>query len=114
MAITIVQRKVDEVFIIDITGRICLYDGVESFKCLINTLAQQKISRVILNLAETSYVDSSGLGELVSGFTTLANQGGLLKLLNPTPRVRGVLLCTNMNRVFAIFDDEEMAVKSFR
>jgi anti-sigma B factor antagonist len=69
---------------------------------------------LLLNLAEISYIDSSGIGELVSGFTTVANQGGVVKLLNLTKRVQDLLQITKLYTVFEVFDDEAKAVQSFK
>jgi len=69
---------------------------------------------LLLNLAEISYIDSSGIGELVSGFTTVANQGGVVKLLSLTKRVQDLLQITKLYTVFEVFDDEAKAVQSFK
>ena len=70
--------------------------------------------KLLLNLAEISYIDSSGIGELVSGFTTVANQGGTVKLLNLTKRVQDLLQITKLYTVFEVHDDEAKAVQSFK
>jgi len=70
--------------------------------------------KILLNLANVSYIDSSGIGELVSGFTTVTNQGGELKLLNLTKRVHDLLQITKLYTVFEVFDDEAAAVRSFQ
>jgi anti-sigma B factor antagonist len=69
---------------------------------------------MILNLAETSHIDSSGIGELVSGFTTLSNNGGQLKLLAVGPGIQGRLQTTKLYTIFEVFDNEDVAVRSFR
>ncbi len=69
--------------------------------------------KLLLNLAEVSYIDSSGIGEMVSGFTTITNQGGQVKLLNLTKRVKDLLQITKLYTVFEVFDDEATAVRSF-
>lgn len=69
--------------------------------------------KVLLNLGEVSYIDSSGIGELVSGFTTVANQGGQLKLLGLTKRVKDLLQITKLYTVFEVHDDEAAAIRSF-
>jgi anti-sigma B factor antagonist len=68
---------------------------------------------LLLNLGEVTYIDSSGIGELVSGFTTVANQQGTLKLLNLNKRVKDLLQITKLYTVFEVFDDEASAVRSF-
>jgi anti-sigma B factor antagonist len=67
----------------------------------------------LLNLAEVSYIDSSGIGEMVSGFTTVTNQGGQVKLLNLTKRVKDLLQITKLYTVFEVFEDEAAAVRSY-
>jgi anti-sigma B factor antagonist len=69
--------------------------------------------KILLNLGEVSYIDSSGIGELVSGFTSVANQGGQLKLLNLTKRVRDLLQITKLYTVFEVYDEEATAIRSF-
>jgi anti-sigma B factor antagonist len=69
--------------------------------------------KILLNLGDVSYIDSSGIGELVSGFTTVTNQGGQLKLLNLTKRVKDLLQITKLYTVFDVHDDEAGAVRSF-
>ena len=80
----------------------------------IRDLAAGGHKKLLLNLAEISYIDSSGIGELVSGFTTVANQGGVVKLLNLTKRVQDLLQITKLYTVFEVFDDEAKAVQSFK
>ena len=69
--------------------------------------------RIILNLGDVSYIDSSGIGELVSGFTTVKNQGGELKLLNLTKKVHDLLQITKLYTVFDVHSDEQAAIRSF-
>ena len=69
--------------------------------------------KLLLNLADVTYIDSSGIGELVSGFTTVTNSGGQLKLLNLTKRVKDLLQITKLYTVFEVFDDEAEAIRSF-
>ena len=84
------------------------------FRDTIRDLAAGGHKKLLLNLAEISYIDSSGIGELVSGFTTVANQGGVVKLLNLTKRVQDLLQITKLYTVFEVFDDEAKAVQSFK
>ena len=79
----------------------------------IRTMALEGHKKLLLNLGEATYVDSSGLGVLVSAFATLANHGGQLKLLNVLSRVKDLLLITKLYAVFEIFDDEKAGVASF-
>ena len=79
----------------------------------VRDLAAGGKKKLLLNLAEVSYIDSSGIGEMVSGFTTVSNQGGQVKLLNLTKRVKDLLQITKLYTVFEVFDDEASAVRSF-
>ena len=113
MNIKISSREVDHVTILDISGRIILGDETDSLRNKIRELIGQGKTRVILNLADVSYIDSSGVGELVGSFTAVRNKGGELKLLNLTQKVQDILNVTKLYTVFDIRDDEFKAVKSF-
>ena len=97
----------------DAAGRITLGEGASSFRETLRDLVSKGNKKLLLNLADISYIDSSGIGELVSGFTTVTNQGGQLKLLNLTKRVKDLLQITKLYTVFEVFDDEAAAVRSF-
>lgn len=88
-------------------------DGATTFRDTVRDLANGGNKKLLLNLAEVSYIDSSGIGEMVSGFTTVTNQGGQVKLLNLTKRVKDLLQITKLYTVFEVFDDEAHAVRSF-
>ena len=109
----ITTREVNQVVILDITGRIVLGDELETLRGGVQTLLTQGKKKIILNLADVSYIDSSGVGELVRSFTSVHNQGGELKLLNLTQKVHDILHVTKLYTVFDIRDDEFKAVKSF-
>ena len=113
MSMVIVTRQSGDVSILDVTGRITLGEGASNLRNAIRAMALDGHKKLLLNLAEASYVDSSGLGVLVSAFATLANHGGQLKLLNVLSRVKDLLLITKLYAVFEIFDDEKAAVESF-
>ena len=83
------------------------------FRDLIRDLATKGNKKILVNLNEVSYIDSSGIGEMVSGFTTVTNHGGQLKLLGLTKRVKDLLQITKLYTVFEVFDDESTAVRSF-
>jgi anti-sigma B factor antagonist len=106
-------RKVNDVSIVDITGRITLGDGASRLRETLSGMAKEGYKKTLLNLAETTTIDSSGLGVLVSGFASITNQGGQLKLLNLTTRIRALLLLTKLFTVFEVFEDEAAAVRSF-
>lgn len=106
-------RLVAGVTIVDFSGRIVLGEGSAGVRDLIRNLIKQGTKKILLNLRGVEYIDSSGLGELVNAFTNMRSQGGELKLLNLTKRVRALLQITKLLTVFDITDDEAISVKSF-
>jgi anti-sigma B factor antagonist len=106
-------RMVDHVAILDLSGRITLGEGSVQLRDAIRDLIAQGQKNILLNLGEVNYIDSSGIGELVSAFTTVKNQGGQLKLLNLTKKVHDLLQITKLYTVFDVRDDEAHAVESF-
>ncbi len=114
MSVKLTTRQVGDVTVVDAAGRITLGEGASTFRDKIRDLAAGGHKKLLLNLAEISYIDSSGIGELVSGFTTVANQGGSVKLLNLTKRVQDLLQITKLYTVFEVHDDEAKAVQSFK
>ena len=113
MRLKITIREIEQVNVLDISGRIVLGAKLEVLRDGVRNLLTQGKKKIILNLAEVSYIDSSGVGELVRAFTSVRNQGGELKLLNLTQKVHDVLHVTKLYTVFDIRDDEFKAVKSF-
>jgi anti-sigma B factor antagonist len=106
-------RKVDNVTIVDLSGRITLGEGSVVLRDTIRDLISKGDKKILLNLGEVTYIDSSGIGELVSAFTTVRNQGGELKLLNLTKKVHDLLQITKLYTVFDVKDDEATAIQSF-
>jgi anti-sigma B factor antagonist len=113
MALKIDNREVAHISILDIGGRIVLGEEIQQLRDAVRELIKQGKKKIILNLANVDYIDSSGVGELVGSFTTVRNAGGELKLLNLTQKVEDVLHVTKLYTVFDIKDDEFHAVKSF-
>ena len=113
MSVKLTTRQVGDVTVVDAVGRITLGEGASTFRDTIRDLVSNGQKKLLLNLAEVSYIDSSGIGEMVSGFTTVTNQGGQVKLLNLTKRVKDLLQITKLYTVFEVFDDEAAAVRSF-
>src|ERR1043166_10293902 len=107
-------RQVNGITIVDCSGRITLGEGSVVLKDAIRDLLSKGQKRILLNLGDVNYIDSSGIGELVSAFTTVRNEGGDLKLLNLTKKVNDLLQITKLSTVFDVKDDEASAVKSFR
>jgi anti-sigma B factor antagonist len=114
VSVKISTRQVGDVTVVDAAGRITLGDGASTFRDAIKDLLAGGQKKLLLNLAEVSYIDSSGIGELVSGFTTVTNQGGQVKLLNLTKRVQDLLQITKLYTVFDVFEDEATAVRSYK
>jgi anti-sigma B factor antagonist len=104
---------VGDVTVMDAAGRITLGEGASAFRDAIRELVAKGNKKVLLNLGDVSYIDSSGIGELVSGFTTVTNSGGQLKLVGLSKRVKDLLQITKLYTVFEVFDDETEAVRSF-
>jgi anti-sigma B factor antagonist len=113
MSLVVEKRQVGDVTILDLSGRITLGEGASTLRDSFRAIASEGPKKILLNLAGVSYIDSSGLGLLVSGFTTLTNQGGQLKLLNLMARVKDLLLITKLYTVFEVFDNEKSALHSF-
>ena len=113
MSMKISTRQVDGVTIVDCSGRITLGEGSVTLRETVGQLLGKNQKKILLNLAEVNYIDSSGIGELVSAFTTVRKQGGDLKLLNLTKKVHDLLQITKLYTVFDVQDDEAAAVKSF-
>jgi anti-sigma B factor antagonist len=107
------SRQVDGVTIVDLDGRITLGEGSVVLRDTVKNLAAQGQKRILLNLGSVTYIDSSGIGELVSAFTSLRNAGGELKLLNLTKNVNDLLQITKLHKVFDIQEDEAEAVGAF-
>ena len=113
MSVKLTTRQVGDVSVIDAVGRLTLGEAASTFRDTIRDLATKGNKKLLLNLSDVSYIDSSGIGEMVSGFTTVTNQGGQLKLLGLSKRVKDLLQITKLYTVFEVFEDEATAVRSF-
>ena len=109
----ITERVVGGVTILDLTGSITIDQDAGRLKDKINSLVQQARTSVVLNLAEVSYIDSGGLGQLVASYASLAKTAGGLKLLHLTKRNHDLLSITRLVTVFQTFETEDDAVRSF-
>ena len=107
-------RQVDGVTIVDCSGRITLGEGSVILRDAVRDLLAKGQKKLLLNLGEVTYIDSSGIGELVSAFTTVRNQGGELKLLNLTKKVHDLLQITKLYTVFDVKEEETSAIKAFK
>jgi anti-sigma B factor antagonist len=113
MSVKVSTRQVGDVMVADVAGKLTLGEASSTFREALRSLIGQGHKKILLNLAAVSYIDSSGIGELVAGYTTVASAGGKLKLLNLTERVQSPLQSTKLYTVFDVFDDEIAGVKSF-
>ena len=114
MNLKVSTRQVDGVSIVDCSGRITLGEGSIVLRDTVKDLLAKGQKKILLNLGDVNYIDSSGIGELVSAYTTAKNQGGELKLLKLTKKVHDLLQITKLYTVFDVKDDETAAVKAFR
>jgi anti-sigma B factor antagonist len=113
MSLTLKTRQVGEVTVVDVAGEILLGEGSSALREALRGLAAKPQSKILLNLGEVSYIDSTGIGELVGGFVSVTNHGGQLKLLNLIKRLRDLLQITKLATVFEVYDDEARAIQSF-
>jgi anti-sigma B factor antagonist len=113
MSIEISAREANGVVIIDVSGRITLGEGASVLRNAIRDLTSRGHNKILLDLDHVTYIDSVGLGMLVSGFTTVRSQGGQLKLLNLTRSVKDLLTITKLVTIFEVYDDEASAIRSF-
>lgn len=106
-------RIIDDVRILDCSGKITLGEGTMVVRNRVRELVQAGVKKIILNLADVQYIDSSGIGELVSTYTTVTTNGGQLKLLNLTKKFNELLSITKLLTVFDVYDNEGAALDSF-
>jgi anti-sigma B factor antagonist len=106
-------RTVGNVTIVDVRGRIVLGPESSSLRSLVSDLLSKGQNKILLNLAEVNYIDSSGLGHLVSAFRTVQKRDGELKLLKLTKKIHELMQITKLHTIFDIRDDETEAIKSF-
>jgi anti-sigma B factor antagonist len=107
------MRTVGDVRILDCSGKITLGEGTMAVRNTVRDILKDNGKKIILNLADVNYIDSSGIGELVSTYTTVTSSGGQLKLLSLTKKIHELLQITKLLTVFQVFDSEDVAVKSF-
>jgi anti-sigma B factor antagonist len=105
---------VGDVQILDCSGKITLGEGTMAVRNTVRDILKSSGKKIILNLADVNYIDSSGIGELVSTFTTVTNSGGQLKLLSLTKKIQELLAITKLLTVFQVFNDEQSAIASFK
>ena len=113
MSAKLTTRQVGDVTVVDAVGRITLGEGSSVLRDAIKDLIKAGNKKILMNLGEVNYIDSSGIGELVAAFTSVTNQEGQMKLLSLTKRVKDLLQITKLYTVFEVHDDEANAVRSF-
>ncbi len=113
MSVKLTNRQVGDVTVIDVAGRITLGEGASVLRDALRDLVKKDQKKILLNMKDVTYIDSSGIGELVSAYTSITNQGGLLKLLSLTHRVKDLLQITKLYTIFDVHEDEAHAVRSF-
>ena len=114
MSFKATARDAGGVTVVDVSGRITLGEGSTMLREMIRDLLSKGQNKIVLNLGDVSYIDSSGIGELVSGFTTVKGHGGELKLLNLTKKVHDLLQITKLFTVFDVHTDEAAVLGSFK
>src|SRR5580698_210060 len=114
MSVKLNTRQVGDVTVVDISGRVTLGEGTSAIRDTLRDLTAKGNKKLLLNLSDVSYIDSTGIGELVAGFTSAADAGGTVKLLGLTKHVKDVLQITRLYTVFEPHEDEAEAVLSFK
>ena len=114
MTLKATSRQVDGITILDMSGRVTLGEGSVVLRDTIRDILGKGNKKILLNLGDVTYIDSSGIGELVSAFTAVRKEGGELKLLNLTKKVHDLLQITKLYTVFDVKDDEAAAISAFK
>ena len=113
-SLSIKDRQAGDVTILDLSGKITIGEGSVQLREAVRRILDEGRKKILLNLGDVSYVDSSGIGELVSSYTTTGNNGGQLKLLNQTKKIHDLLTITKLVTVFETHDNEQTAIASFK
>ncbi len=111
--LNISERQAGDVTILDMSGKITIGEGSVALRNTIRRLLGEGKKSILLNLADVGYIDSSGIGELVSSFTAVNKEGGKLKLLSLTQKIQDLLAITKLLTVFDTYDDEGEALSSY-
>jgi anti-anti-sigma factor len=110
---TLNERRIGDVTVLDLKGRLVLEDGDAALRARVNELIEQDRTQIVLNLKDITYIDSCGVGVLIAKLVSIRNKGGDLRLLNLTERSRRLMEISQLLNVFAIFDSESEALSSF-
>jgi len=108
------ERQAGDVTVLDMSGKITIGEGSVALRTAIRRLLEEGKTRILLNLAQVSYIDSSGIGELVSSYTAINKEGGQLKLLNLTQKLQDLLTITKLLTVFDVYESEADALNSYK
>lgn len=111
--LNISERQAGDITILDMSGKVTIGEGSVALRSAIRRLLGEGKNKILLNLGGVGYVDSSGIGELVSSFTAVNKEGGTLKLLNLTQKIQDLLAITKLLTVFDVFDSEADALNSY-
>lgn len=112
--LNISERQVGDVTILDMDGKITIGEGSVALRTAIRRLLEEGKKKILLNLAKVGYIDSSGIGELVSSYTAINKESGELKLLNLTQKLQDLLTITKLLTVFDVYESEEEALQSYK
>jgi anti-sigma B factor antagonist len=107
-------RKTDSVAILDLSGKLMGGPDADVFKDTIKQLVEEGYKNVIVNLEHVPWVNSTGLGILIAGYTTLKREGGALKLIHVTERIDSILMITKLGTIFESYSEEQQAIDSFK
>ncbi len=112
--LNIKERQAGDVTVLDMDGRITIGEGSVTLRTAIRRLLEEGKKKILLNLAGVGYIDSSGIGELVSSYTAIGKEGGQLKLLNLTQKLQDLLAITKLLTVFDVYESEADALNSYQ
>ena len=107
------ERQSGDITVLDMDGKITIGEGSVALRYAVRRLLEEGKKKILLNLAGVSYIDSSGIGELVSSYTAIGKEGGQQKLVNLTQKLQDLLTITKLLTVFDVYDDEAEALRSF-
>lgn len=108
------ERQVGDITVLDMDGKITIGEGSVALRTAIRRLLEEGKKKILLNLAQVGYIDSSGIGELVSSYTAIGKESGQLKLLNLTQKLQDLLTITKLLTVFDVYDNDDEALSSFK
>jgi anti-sigma B factor antagonist len=112
--LNISERQAGDVTVLDMSGKITIGEGSVALRTAVRRLLEEGKKRILLNVGGVSYIDSSGIGELVSSYTAINKEAGQLKLLNLTQKIRDLLTITKLLTVFDVYETEAEALNSFK